>query len=355
MQYSRSRPFELNMTLTRITKKRAIEIAMKWIRREFEARGRREKLSIGYQGGQAGNKYIYCVEDAGIWFAYERRDHLKYYWCAYGTLPLTPPKAPSITIELNSPIQGINRRVRGFIAVDERRRQFLCHTGILGGSRSGIAGRKYINSARRPREAVADTDGQTTYAFVIAELRSPRFIEQVADFVLDVDDFKSGKNARKSQASSLPSAFGGSDQEFEGTRRMPARVAGTASCDHGIVCNRLTNLIREAGHRTQRDQQRDLLVLRGRKPVIEFEVKSSADPQSVYTAVGQLFVHDALKPVKRRVIVLPAPVHHAIAGAIKKLKIDLVTYRWGKKTILYEGLNKIVPGVGTVAPIQLSE
>ena len=66
---------------------------------------------------------------------------------------------------------------------------------------------------------------------------------------------------------------------------------------------------------------------RGDQLVEIYEVKTSADRQSVYTAIGQLFVHGHT-PTCKRVMVLPGKDKLApdLAKAVQRNSIDLMLY-----------------------------
>lgn len=145
--------------------------------------------------------------------------------------------------------------------------------------------------------------------------------------------------------------FGGADDEFEGTKTVAASGPYTASCDHGIIRNRLTILLRDAGLKVGRDQARDLFVGSRSKPEAEFEIKTGCDPQSVYTSVGQLLMHSVATPAKSKIAVLPSPVPLKARKALKSLGLHLIQYRWTKTSIHFDGLADLYPDANTSAPI----
>lgn len=336
------------MTLSRITGKRATAVAIGHLRKTFRERGKRVQRGIGHHGGQAPSAYLDVVNVAGVWLAYVALKGR--HWCAFGTLPLPKTGNAPITVEINPPKEGINRRVAGLLATDDAGRVYLCHTGGIGGSKKGVGKAAFLEWTDRHRVPIADSDGGSTLAFPIAEVGSKRAVEHVSRFVYEVADFKSGRKPPR-QAVTRKGFFGGSDKEFEGRKRISANSGYTAYCDHGIIRNGLAELIRLTGRDVTRDRERDLLVGRISRPDAEFEIKTSADPQSIYTALGQLLLHSAMKPVKRKVMVLPAEVEKKWANAIGSVGIELVTYRWTDTRIRFIGLNRIIPDAGNSAPI----
>jgi hypothetical protein len=273
----------------------------------------------------------------------------KKYWCAFGTLPLPDAGSVSITVEINPPFTGMDRQLAGLFAADGVGVQFLCHTGRIGGGKKGVGKLKFLDWFDQELVPVIDPDGRSTLAFPVAEIGSARMVEHIAEYVGAVAYFKAGNPGRRPAETNPP--FGGAGEEFEGSKGVSARPGYVAYCDHGIIRNRLDDLIAATGRTVSRDQQRDLLVGDSDPLEVEFEIKTSADLQSVYTAVGQLLLHNAVRPVKRRVAVLPDHVAPQMGKAVASLDIHIVTYRWTETQIHFSGLDKIIPGAGSAAPI----
>lgn len=332
------------MSLSLITDKHTISSAVKRLRNSFRQQGTVHKRSPGFRGGQIATDVL-AVEAAGIWFAHALL--ATRHWCAFGTLPLPEHGNLNIAVEINPPLEGVDGRVAGMVACDEQGALYLCHDGAIGGGRQGIGRGEFLKWLGQSRVAVISPTGRSVLVFVVAQIGSPRLVQQAATYVRAVADFKAGHPA----PSTTQDLCGGSDKESEKPRNVPARDGYTAGCDHGIIRNRLAELIEASGRKVTRDQQRDLVVKGPQKPSCELEIKTSADPQCVYTAVGQLLVHNTVQPVTRRVAVLPADVTQPMRKAIAALGIDLVTYRWTKQHIKFVGLQDVLPGVGDTAEI----
>lgn len=336
--------------LTRVTNARVTRSAARSIERQFKLHGERFKSYIGFPGG---SQFVsgYWVADAGIWLCppSDWGADLNRYWFGYGTVP--PGEIPNlpIAVEINFPREGMNRRVKGLLASDASGKILICHSGKLGGRLGTGTYEAFSQFWGQPTVAVVDEDGNSSDVFAIAELGSDRIITHIAEFVHACAAFKAGNsksdNFRRSQI------FEGASYEFEGEKTIGSRPGYTASCDHGIVRNRLDSLLAASGHKVGRDQSRDLFVGNPKNPEAEFEIKTSCDPQSIYTAVGQLIVHGVRTPPKNCVAVLPHPVPDSVVKTLKKLGIHIVRYRWTKSRIHYDGLNTLYPGVDSVAPI----
>lgn len=337
------------MSLTRITSKQTTAAAMERLCKAFRERGVRYQRTIGYKGGDQPSASLDAIEELGVWMSCSKMEEKKKYWCAFGTLPLPDAGSVSITVEINPPFTGMDRQLAGLFAADGAGVQYLCHTGGIGGGKKGVGLHSFLDWFDRKRVPVIDPDGSSTLAFPVAQIGSARMVEHVAEYVLAIADFKAGHSARRTAKTTPP--FGGAGEEFEGSKGVSARPGYVVSCDHGIIRNRLADLIAATGRTVSRDQQRDLLVGDSDPLEVEFEIKTCADLQSVYTAVGQLLLHNAVRPVKRRVAVLPGNLTPQMRKAVDSLDIHIVTYRWTKTQIHFGGLDRIIPEAGGAAPI----
>lgn len=166
------------------------------LRLEAEADEKGE-LKLGYQGDneQVGGLYFERLE---MWAACSRTDvgGTLRYWNAFG---FGHPfgQSLSITVEVNSPIAGINRRIGGVLARDGER-VLLAHRGKVGGGRKGIGKAAFREFwARAGRETIQLQDGdQQSDVIPVGYIDADDFCDQIASFVRAVDDFKRSATAR---------------------------------------------------------------------------------------------------------------------------------------------------------------
>jgi len=120
-----------------------------------------------------------------------------------------------------------------------------------------------------------------------------------------------------------------------------------AQCYHGAVVRAIRDAFNDASE-ILKSQAIDLTVISG-KNVYLFEVKSSSDPQSVYTALGQLTAHSPVvaecAPNKTlvKVMVLPGPPRQRLRDLLKdRLGIRLLTFtRTALGSITIEGIEQL--------------
>lgn len=339
------------MSLTRVTDEKVVKSAVRTIDRDFKARGKRFDTVIGFPGG-SDDAVAYWVDEAGIWLS--RHDEwdgeiINRFWCGYGTTNPAEGGPVPIAVEINFPRQGINRRVKGMLASDAEGRLLICHNGQLGGRLGAGTQEAFARFWGREMVSVLDDEGRSTDAFAVAEVGSERMVEQIAEYVRACAAVKAGDT--KPETLGGPALFEGADDEFEGQKQVPAQSSYTARCDHGIVRNRLAALIKASGRKVSRDKSRDLVVGTPQAPDAELEIKAWCDPQSVYTAVGQLMVHGVRYPAKRRVAVLPDPVPLHVTKTLGKLGVEVLAFQWTKSSISFPGLDDLFPGTDTSSPI----
>ena len=114
-----------------------------------------------------------------------------------GTLLAAGPPAlrrsNNITVEVNPSIHGVNRRVAGLFAVDDKTgHTVLLHRGRIGGGKKGIGKSSFIEWYPGTEVEFFDPsydDGEEA-AILVADLDSERFLIQLEDFVDAVHRFK---------------------------------------------------------------------------------------------------------------------------------------------------------------------
>jgi hypothetical protein len=118
--------------------------------------------------------------------------------------------------------------------------------------------------------------------------------------------------------------------EFSGKRNLERRQGTVGDWHHGKVVRALRDAV-NSSPKPMKSREIDLIAFRAKKTFL-FEVKTGADTQSVYTAVGQLAVH--AQAVARqfdtplvKVIVLPEhPIRRLYDILTRKLKIRVLTF-----------------------------
>jgi hypothetical protein len=223
---------------------------------------------------------------------------------------------------------------------------------------------------RIPKDVVFDAmaaysvdaqSGHKTIGFLlVADLNSKTLIKDIGEFAAELRD----SVREKTEGDIAAQGSKGGDKkkkgvkpgfdplkeyfdEFAGKRRSykPKRVY--AKVDHGKVVRALNKAFPGKNERTYKSRAVDLAVEQ-RKLALLFEVKTSANLQSIYTAIGQLSVHASPtkkilgKPVIQVVVVPEHPMEHITKVIADELGFRIVTYLIDKQgDVSFQGLDKL--------------
>jgi hypothetical protein len=203
-------------------------------------------------------------------------------------------------VEINIPKTGTNRRVSG-VSVTSGRSVMICHRGDFTAYRGRMP--KSVSLAYFSKWLVpVEDDGQEVDLIPVASIESPRWAEDLAEFVAAVKHLKALYKAGQSVPAQLSarSPMWRITREFEGKKRIE-REDSSAEYDflHGPLCNALSRalqqqLARAPGLAVLSNANVDVAIVdkRSKKAVAIFEVKTSASLSSqIYSAVGQLFYY----------------------------------------------------------------
>ena len=241
-------------------------------------------------------------------------------------------------------------------AKDDSGSVFLLHSGKMGGGARGITIEK-VKNLYGGRVVSVWEKGKEKEFFLVCQINSERPFSQFASFLLEINKIKSiiksqekngtgDSDARKLKVKN--SEFKIPDQytpEFWGRRKSYESKGRTeAICNHGEVVDALRIEIERhsaPGIQCVNNQFVDLGIVRLRKPLALFEIKTSAETQSIYTAIGQVLLHSCkAKSNPFRFIVFPDNLEVEIEADIQRLGISLIRYQWQKGKIVFFSLEK---------------
>jgi hypothetical protein len=291
---------------------RAIRECQRRFSRSLSKATTQVRCFAGFQGGHMPITANWS-DRRGVWFATQLiRGYgtAPRYWNALGTTEPEPGRSKTITCEINFPIKGIDRRVGGGFAVDDRGDWHVVHRGNIGGGRQGIGRSLFFHHFRG--EKVSVHDGDEASVALIGDLDSPRLASQIALFAKEVERIKALVNQVKA-----PSSRNGRSAQIEvgfteePTSRRGYRAGGwrQPSADHGLVVNALAKELERLGfgRKVGSDMNRDLFIVSGKHRMRAlFEVKSAENLLHIYEAIGQLLYHSA-DEARRPLLVLVSP------------------------------------------------
>jgi len=137
----------------------------------------------GFQGGEERGK-VYWISDLRIWYMYRFIEGSR-HWNGFGTDEPEDGENRTIICEINSPPEGINRRIGGAFARDPLGNYYLVHRGKLGGNYS-----KKLFTEKYRGEWTEVIDGNQTSEVVVIGKIDESIPEKIRDFVYEVKRMK---------------------------------------------------------------------------------------------------------------------------------------------------------------------
>jgi hypothetical protein len=291
------------------------------------------KATVGFHGG-AFETIMYWNKKHDIWVVPD--DMGNRYWNAFGLGKPDPNLSNSITCEINIPYE-INRRVAGGFAEDVDGNIYLIHRGLIGGSKKGVGKTLFKNNYRGEWTGVLD-DGELRYVALVGELKSNNLLQQIKDFILEVERIKDLVTEDNFSITNFK-------PEFSGVKEINNTKDYYSKCDHGLIVNSLATKFEKAGLKVGNDELRDLFLVNNKNEVYAlFEVKTDLKSSSIYSAIGQLFYHglDYTK-MPDLYFVTPKKIDSNIEDKLKKLNIKILKFKLNKKEeIIFYELDKVI-------------
>lgn len=131
--------------------------------------------------------------------------------------------------------------------------------------------------------------------------------------------------------------------EFRGLVDIPATGPRVANYLHGTVVDALVAEFRNRGLSAANNRNMDLYLLHKNEIRLVAEVKTQANPASVYSLIGQLLVYThCLASEPLLVAVTPQGLHRHLRSALSDLGIGHVAYRVSKaRKVKFSGLDEL--------------
>ena len=163
-----------------------------------ELRTRIPDVVVGFQGGHLDRQEVFA--NNRIWFTHQPLENkgVPRYWNAFGSGPPALRRSNNITVEVNPAIHGVDRRVAGLFAVDDKTgHTVLLHRGRIGGGRKGIGKTSFMewHSGTQVEFFDPSHDDDEESAVLVADLESEVFLTQLEAFVDAVHRFKTSRKA----------------------------------------------------------------------------------------------------------------------------------------------------------------
>jgi len=150
--------------------------------------------SLGWQGGSVSAD-VHWHRSLRIWGVFERSpldEHINAprFWICFGVADPNDESMLKITVEMNPPHQGENRRIGGVFLRDEESRIYVGHSGKVGGGRPGIGQRAFKSFSQQLDWREIETPKGLREVVVFGPLQAGRLSNALAPFIHTVADFK---------------------------------------------------------------------------------------------------------------------------------------------------------------------
>ena len=257
----------------------------------------------------------------------------------------TPGETDALTIDVqfNVPILQFSRAFGGVFLRDISTGSIvLAHRGIVTLGHGRVPKEELFTEMVATLREVPTSEGSSDL-LLISELESPTLIEELDAFSselrraarmikLQALNHRRGRSKHSSAATAM--LAGKLRQYFDessGRRQIKGRRQSIADCYHGTVVRAIRDAFGGSAE-TLKNQAIDLTVVASNR-IYLFEVKTSSQPQDVYTAIGQLAAHAptvaqyAPEKTLIRVIVLPALPNRRLQDVlVNQLDIRLLIF-----------------------------
>jgi hypothetical protein len=285
------------------------------------------------------SKVLPIAHNGVLWFAQIRPhddQHTLRYWNSFGVYNNSGNL--QIAVEINIPVESNTRTVSGFFAKDQATGSiYLMHDGGVGGGRPGIGQENFLRWSSKQPEPVMASDGSYRFGIIVSEIDGASLSVNVSSFVQSVIDFKAAVTAAEPAAiAEAEDGFSYKDyfKEFSGRKKGVRKKEFEYITRHGDIVHSLSSWVLKSredfGLKVIKNAYIDLGVQDEEGSLIElYEVKTNASRQTLYTAIGQLLVHENQAGVDvKKVVVIPRGemVSNDIQGALKALSIDMIFF-----------------------------
>lgn len=242
-----------------------------------------------------------------------------------------------ITVEINVPIDSNKRTCAGFFAKDDRTGVvYLMHDGSVGGGQKGVGKIPFLAWTGEKLVPAIDSQGGFRLGILVAPI-TPRVIApHIVRFAQKVQAFKMAVRNNEISDDDLTKksreSYADYYKEFSGKKKGGRAKEFEYISRHGDIVDALCQWRKKKGARKERiikNAYIDMGVAIGDKITEIYEVKTSAERQTLYTAIGQILVHGSSdKAGILRYLVVPddGTIPQDVGQALKQLFINVLRF-----------------------------
>ncbi len=251
-----------------------------------------------------------------------------------------------IDLQFNLPHKSFSRSHGGVFARELSTGQIvLGHRGIVTRGKARVKRELLLQEANVSLSQIAsEVKPRSTEVLLVAPIEEPGLCGSIREFSSEIrraasvvvglqENANKGatQNSSKQSSSDLDNALNEYFDEFIGKTVMRRGGKVTMDCRHGIVVKAVRNKLEGFG-KLYKSQKIDLAV-ETKDKIFLFEMKTNVTPQSLYTGIGQLYVHGATlsrkypgKEIVRNLVVPSAPSSSDRKKLCKELGVGLINF-----------------------------
>lgn len=308
----------------------------------------KSKRTIGYPSGYFEAEVRFAKkkgDDISWWLGIQHQvNNCAVYLNLFGRGNPESDNTLLIDLQFNFSFEKFTRSHGGvFIKDTQADKIVLGHRGIVTRGKSRVPRELLLQEADVSMEnVVSDIKPGVAEVFMVTPIDKNGVISDIREFATEIrraascvmiSDPNDDKSASNKKLSFFDSALKEYFDEFAGKTTL-SRTGGQVKmdCHHGTIVRALRDKFNKNGS-VCKSQAIDLAVKTADK-ILLFEVKTCANSQSIYTGIGQLYIHGATLsrkfPDKKvvRYLVLPiSPKNGVQQTALKELGIHLMPFK----------------------------
>jgi hypothetical protein len=176
-------------TLVVVHQQKEVAAALRWIHaRMVDVATTTVDQRLGHRGGGGIDRIHWC-SPLGIWCCFGKAENRS--WNAFGDAPPSADHSLQITVEVNVPHAGIDRKIGAAIARDpDTGKRYLVHRGRIGGGQKGIGAELFWSRFRGGVRMSEPGREEPSRVVLVGEIESESFPRDLAAFVHEVARIK---------------------------------------------------------------------------------------------------------------------------------------------------------------------
>lgn len=296
------------------------------------------RVKLGHQGASFEAKVAWSKK-LDLWMFSQAPRNVR-YWNAFGRgKPRASGQLP-ITAEINFPWSGIDRRTGAAFAADAQKQIYVIHRGIIGGGKKGI-GKSLFEENYRGVWAWMEDGGSLSQVAIVGRLGSERFALQAAGFVEKIEKLKLAVSRSPQTSLDFPEvSFAG---ERVGNPPLSAPDDQSDACDHDLIVGHLASLLARRKYKIGNDEDAELFLMKPDSDGVSclFAVCIDVREKSVLAAAAKLLLQKSARGGQpRAILVLPEDGVSRYAEPLRRISIDVCSYRLEGEKILFPDLDR---------------